>query len=235
MATKIECGKVFGSTDFEYLACGTIGWLKTINNEVRQCKCVGAKLVQDKDDYAHLEYEWKVAGIKEHLFGTFNTLDYGRIFLTEYDAQHGSVDGYCANKKGIMTPNRKISFHQYLMRKYGLTKDCFEFHGVWYDFVSLSTYGVMKDHTIRLLDTDFDIIVNESGVDIIVPLLDGGVNGKRRYPTKEKAYSSMKPLRSFSLDDDDDVPQTPQKVKITIEIECGKINKLKELGAIIKD
>ena len=228
MGNTIECELGLGTTNVNYVAYGTIGWLKTKDNEVRQCKCVGAKVVK-----AHFQYEWKVAGIKEHQFGSSNRLALGIIYQTERGAQHGDTYHGTADE---MKPNRKLSVHTLLKAKYGLSDGCFHMGGTWNNFLTLQTYAVMKDHTCRRLDTDFDIIIDENGVDIVVPMLDGEVNGVRRYPTSEKAYASMKPLKTYSLDDeeDDDEPKPTKKVKVTIEVECDNVGKIKELGTIIE-
>lgn len=230
MSTMIKCEKRIGSTNIYYLAWGTIGWLKTRDNEIRQCKCVGAKLKRDKCSWcSSLQYEWKVAGIKEHQYGTENTLSNGTIYTTEQYAQCGASNGVIGD--GIMTTNRVFSLHEYLIRQYGLTTDCFKLEFGWNNTFTLRTYGIMKDHTIRLLDTDFDIIINNKGIDVVVPFLDN----MRRYPTAEKAFSSMKPLKVYSLDDEDnDVTQPHKKIKVTIEIESHNLSKLKEIGVIVE-
>lgn len=232
--TTIECALGFGTTNISYLSYGTIGWVKTKDNEVRQCKCLGAKWVKKEDPkYGFAKYEWKVAGMKEHQFGSASRLPIGIIYTNEQDAQRGGADG--AIKIGEMKHNNNVSVHNFLMRKYGLAKDCFYMGGTWSNFLTLRTYSSNKDHTTSLRDTEFEIVVDKDGLDIIIPMLEGAVNGVRRYPTAEKAYASMKPLKVYSLDDDEDEdePQAPKKVKVTIEVECDNMGKIKELATII--
>lgn len=217
---------------FNYIPYGTIGFVRTNNNEIRMCKMVGATLKKNENNCGayQLYYEWKVAGIKPHQF-TFSTceLTIGTIYRSEIGAQQG---GASADR---MKCTSSIRIAEYLRNKYGMSKECFSLGGTWYKLFSIETYGVMTNHTIARKPTDFDIVVDENGISVSVPMLDGCVDGVRRYPTYDAAYKAMKPLKVYSLDDDDDEEDEPKpsKVVITIEIETTDIDKVKAFGKII--
>lgn len=217
--------------ELKYVPFGTIGYVKTINNEVRQCKCLGAKWELGKDSLAHVPtYEWKVAGIKEHQFGSASRLAIGIIYKTEIDAQKGGARG--ATKIGELYASATFPIFNYLINKYGMSVDCFECIGAWSHCLHISTYLCNKDHTVSLCKTDFEVLIDENGIDCRIPMLEGVVNGVRRYPTAEKAYAAMKPLKTYSLDDD--VAPTPTKIKVTIEVEIDDIDKVKKYATILE-
>lgn len=233
MSKYLEVSMACGTTDISYIAYGTIGYVKTTDNEVRQCKCIATRWIDNKNtNFLKRQFEWKVAGYKEHFF-TFSTyrLSIGNIYLTEEFAQRGTADKYgvCENKR--MNTNRNVSVHGYLMEKYGMTKDCFDVDGIFDNILLIKTYATMEDGTIKLLPSDIEIVADKDGFRIGIPMLDGSVNGIHRYPTFEKACAASKPLKVYFLDDDE--PTTPKKMKITIEIECDKVGKIKELATII--
>ena len=226
--------------EMTYIPFGTIGYVKTTNNEVRQCKCLGGKSKRIKEDgeVHEIEYEWKVAGYKEHFF-TFSSccLSIGHIYVDEVSAQRGSADTKYGNQKGEMTfTNSGCVFHifNYLIEKYGMSTDCFKLSGTWHNLFHIETYAKFKDHTTKRKATDFEVVVDENGIDCRVPMLDGEVNGIHRYPTAEKAYASMKPLKTYTLDDDDVVAPTPTKIKVTIEVEVDNIDNVKKYATILE-
>lgn len=222
-----------------YIPFETIGYVKTTNNEVRQCKCLGGHLKPievGKTDYS-IQYEWKVAGYKEHFF-TFSSccLSIGHIYKDEVSAQRGTADVKYGNQKGEMTCFCTFPIFNYLIQKYGMDVKCFKLEGTWSNRFHIETYTSNQNHTTCLRHTDFDVVIDENGIDAIVPMLEGAVDGIRRYPTAEKAYASMKPLKTYSLDDDedDDVPTTPTKIKVTIEVEIDNIDNVKKYATILE-
>lgn len=235
----IEVARLFGSSDISYVVYGTIGYLKTKDNEIRQCKCLGAKWTSNDDCRSNGNplYEWKVAGMQEHQFGSVSRLDCGIIYKTEQDAQRGGSSG--PTKNGEMFPNRVVSVHEFLMRKYGLENDSFKFCGTWNDILYIETYTLMKDHTIQLCRTEFEIEVTKDGIDMTIPFLEGPVGGKaKRYATKEQAYKAQKPMKVYILDDDDDEEEEDKKpnetlVKITIEVESKNVEQIKKFATIV--
>lgn len=224
---------------FKYIPFGTIGYVKTINNEVRQCKCLGGrtKCVKEGNDRYSIQYEWKVAGYKEHFF-TFSPccLPIGHIYKDEVSAQRGTADTKYGNKMGEMERGQIFPIFNYLINKYGMDVKCFDLVGTFNDMFGIKTYAKLKDNTTRLRSTDFEVIVDENGIDCRIPMLDGEVDGIRRYPTEEKAYDAMKPLKVYLLDDDDDddVTPTPTKIKVTIEVEIDNIDNVKKYATILE-
>lgn len=222
-----------------YIPFGTIGYVKTIHNNVRQCKCLGGRtkpVEEGKDRYA-IEYEWKVAGYKEHFF-TFLPccLTIGHIYKDEESAQRGAADTERGYQKGEMTAADTFPIFNYLIGKYGMDVKCFNLIVTFDDFLQIKTYGKLLNNTTKLLLTDFEVIVDENGIDCRIPMLDGVVDGVRRYPTAEKAYDAMKPLEVYLLDDDedDDVAPTPTKIKVTIEVEIDNIDNVKKYATILE-
>lgn len=228
--------------EMKYIPFGTIAYVKTTNNEVRQCKCLGGKTmpIQEGKNEHKIQYEWKVAGYKEHFF-TFSSccIPIGHIYMDEVSAQRGSAETKYGNKKGELTfseNGRTFPIFNYLINKYGMSVDCFKVKGTFYDLFHIETYAKFKDNTTSLINTDFEVIVDENGIDCRVPMLEGFVDGSRRYPTAEDAYAAMKPLKTYTLDDDedDDVTPTTTKVKVTIEVEIGNIDNVKKYAAILE-
>lgn len=225
--------------EMRYIPFGTIGYVKTTNNEVRQCKCLGGKTMPMKEDenLHSIQYEWKVAGYKEHFF-TFSScnLSIGRIYMDEVSAQRGTAETRYGSQKGEMTFSRTFPIFKYLINKYGMSVDCFKTMGTWNNCFYIETYAKFKDNTTGRRATDFEVIVDENGIDCRVPMLDGEVNGIHRYPTAEKAYASMKPLKTYSLDDDEDDDVLPKvtKVKVTIEVEIENLDNVKKYATILE-
>ena len=96
-----------------YIPFGTIGYVKTIHNNIRQCKCVGGRtkpVEEGKDRYA-IQYEWKVAGYKEHFF-TFSCccLPIGHIYKDEVSAQRGTANTERGNHRPDKGPGRRNLF-----------------------------------------------------------------------------------------------------------------------------
>lgn len=225
--------------EMKYIPFGTIGYVKTTNNEVRQCKCLGGKTMPMKEgeNLHSIQYEWKVAGYKEHFF-TFSSccLSIGHIYKDEVSAQRGTADVKYGDKKGEMTCFGTFPIFNYLINKYGMSVDCFKLEGTWNHCFHIETYAKFKDNTTGRRATDFEVIVDENGIDCRVPMLEGVVDGIRRYPTAEKAYASMKPLKTYSLDDDedDDVQPKVTKVKVTIEVEIENLDNVKKYATILE-
>lgn len=222
-----------------YIPFGTMGYVKTIHNEVRQCKCLGGRTMPMKEgaDQHSIQYEWKVAGYKEHFF-TFSSccLPIGHIYKDEVSAQRGSADTEYGSQKGEMAFDCTFPIFNYLINKYDMDVKCFNMMGTFGNLLEIKTYAKLKDNTTRLRSTDFEVIVDENGIDCRIPMLDGEVDGIRRYPTAEKAYDAMKPLKTYLLDDDDedDVMPTPTKIKVTIEVEIDNIDNVKKYATILE-
>lgn len=228
--------------EMKYIPFGTIAYVKTTDNEVRQCKCLGGKTMpmEEGGSLHSIRYEWKVAGYKEHFF-TFSSccLSIGRIYKDEISAQRGTADTKYGNSKGELKfseNGRVFPIFNYLINKYGMSVNCFKLEGTWSSCFHVETYAKFKDNTTGLRATDFEVIVDENGIDCRIPMLDGEVNGIRRFPTAEDAYAAMKPLKTYSLDDDDDddVAPTATKIKVTIEVEIDNIENVKKYATILE-
>lgn len=223
------------SPEIKFVRFGTMGYVKTTDNEVRQCKCLGGKTMPMKEGGSlhSIQYEWKVAGYKEHFF-TFSPsrISIGRIYIDEVSAQRGGASENCPTQKGEMTAVAMFPIFNYLINKYGMSVDCFKATGTWGNCFHIETYAKFKDNTTGRRATDFEVIVDENGIDCRVPMLDGEVNGIHRYPTAEKAYASMKPLKTYSLDDD--VQPKVTKVKVTIEVEIENLDNVKKYATILE-
>lgn len=225
--------------EIKFVPFGTIGYVKTIDNEVRQCKCLGGKTIPTKEVetcYA-IQYEWKVAGYKEHFF-TFSPsrISIGRIYVDEVSAQRGCASEYGPTQNGEMTATTKFPIFNYLINKYGMSVNCFKVTGTWNNCFHIETYAKFDDNTTGLRETDFEVIIDENGIDCCIPMLEGNVNGIQRFPTEEDAYAAMKPLKVYLLDDeeDDDVEPTTTKIKVTIEVEIDNIDNVKKYATILE-
>lgn len=234
MSTLLKCNKVFNTGSINYVGYGTIGWLKTKDNKVRQCRCIGARLVPPKPNYgcSTIEYEWEIAGLQEHEFGTYFKVNSGLLYLKEEYAQNGSATD--ENWSGLMMPNRTFLIHSFI-KKYGLDNRCVQFGGPYYNLLKIQTFASFRDGTCRLVDTDFEIALDEDGLDIIVPMLDGWVDGKHRYATEEECYASKKPLEVYLFDDDadNDKKDTQQRLRVVVDIECGDLDRINDIGIIV--
>lgn len=235
---QIECALAFMSGKISYVAYGTIAWLKTTDNVVRQAKCIGAytKPRENGSSLGLLVHVWKVAGIKE-TFESFNAsrIKLGILYVNKDCAQNGSAKWDCATQIGELTYNQVVSVHKFLMAKYNLTSNNFEFRGTWNNFLSVLCYEpVEKDHTAKQICADFDIRVNENGIDIIVPRLDNHTI----FATKHEAYASMAQLTTITFDDEvaeQEEFETEQKVRITIEVATKDLSKIKAFAEIVKE
>lgn len=227
--------------EIKFFPYGTIAYVKTTDNEVRQCKCLGGKTIpmEEGGGLHSIQYEWKVAGYKEHFF-TFSSccLSIGHLYKNEISAQRGRADMKYGNQKGELTfteNGRVFPIFNYLINKYGMSVNCFNLQGSWNELLHIETYVKLKDNTTELRATDFEVIVDENGIDCHIPMLDGKVNGIRRFPTAEGAYAAMKPLKTYLLDDDDDdVAPITTKIKVTIEVEVDNIENVKKYATILE-
>lgn len=202
--TAIECKIGFGTSNIDYVRYGTIGWLKTTNNEIRQCKCMGAIWETNKGGYLKPTYEWKVAGITEHQFGGHCNLEIGTIYQTEKYAQHG-YSSYHSCAGGLLQYNGVLSVHGAMHKKYGIDiNKCIRMSGTWDNILSLQCYGISVNNAIALYPTAFNIKLDKEGIDVYIPMLDGCVDNKHRYPTYELAQAACKPLKTYLLEEDDE-------------------------------
>lgn len=219
--------------EMKYIPFGTIGYVKTTNNEVRQCKCLGGKTIPKGGGSLHsIQYEWKVAGYSEHFF-TFSCsyISLGRIYIDEVSAQRGLSSEFCPTQKGEMTFTNTFPIFKYLINKYGMSVDCFKNSGTFGTCFQIETYANVTNNTTELRATDFEVIVDENGIDCRIPMLDGEVKGVRRFPTAEDAYAAMKPLKTYLLDDD--VAPIATKMKFIIEVDIDNIENIKKYATIL--
>lgn len=233
---------------FLYVPYGTIGYVKTINNEVRQCMCLGGKAnpyYGFSEPLLVINYEWKVAGYEKHFFTNKPFLiSIGAIYSDEQSAQNGSaVSSPYKNTIGLYD---EIDILGFLAGKYGISEDNISFK--WFsetnpDYsvhvikaLGLETYHINSDRTLEMKETDFEISVGKNGVECVVPMLEGEVNGERRFAMEGEAYESAKPLKTYLLGEGNGEVEKnfATKIKLTIEVEIGKIDDIREIATILK-
>lgn len=218
----------------DFIAYGTIGYLRTANNEVRQCVCLGGHSIPSLQQQGRheMEYEWKVAGFNEHFTTrSVSRLSIGIIYDSESAAKRGTYRADVPAQIGELKTNLKVNLYEILNSKYGLSRNCVKLGGTWDDLFSLHCYGVCTDNSVKTFSTDFEIFVIEDGVEIIVPHLDKNL----RYPTKEQAYNAMAPCKTYLLVDEYE-KETPtiKKITITIEVEETNLEEVKKYATILK-
>ena len=204
------------STIISYVPVGTIGWLKTKEGEVRQVKLVKIEWVSSKEGCNHARYEWKVAGLKEHYFGTHNTLSIGTIYETEFYAQHGGAT-HC-NYKGVLCDKWVFNIYGILEKKYGVfpPDDRFDCAGTWGDFLSISTIAMAQDGTMPIQrNTPFCVEIDSDGIRAWIPSVDNGT----RFLTREAALASYKPKKSITFEDEEEEIADEEEKTITLKVE----------------
>lgn len=224
-------------TSLFYVELGTLAWLKTENGEIRQCKCVGVKWVNSDNDTPHPQHEWKVAGLNGTIFSDWLRPKNGVIYTTKEAARNGRGYNGAPKQIGEIDYNTHTSVVDFLCKKYGLTEKNFVVHnGQFYTTLWVKAYRILTDNSIDMCCVDFEADVTKNGFDIRIPMLDGVVNGYRRYATKEKAMQALKArTKVYSFDDEDESDtQAKTKVKITIEVETENVEQIKKFATIIQ-
>ena len=228
MVTYIKTkGGFDGSTLVEYVPIGTIGWLKTKDNKVRQAKLV--KIVWDKSEKGITIpiCEWKIAGIDYHVFSTdWCTIPtMGKIYDSEFNAQHGSA---VHHSTGYIRPTETFNIETKLVLKYGaFDRNRLNFsYSASSDFLGLVTIGLKEDGTFPLYyETPFCIMINEYGVHVSIPSVDNGT----AFLSFQKAYAAYKPNKSITFEDAE-CKKKEQEETITLKVEINK----KDLEQITK-
>lgn len=213
---------------------GTIGWMKCMDNTIRQCKCVNVYFVKC-DSFYTTQYEWLIGGMGIRRGSCSRIEKVGIIYQTEKDALIGYGDTIYGHQDNEMFPNIKIDILYILKQKYGLSNYCIERQEFSDNLYHLRTYGVMQDNSIALRETDFFVTWSEKGViDVVIPMLEGSVNGIRRYPTREIALQHVRQLKVYTLDDEIENDVAPiTKVKVTIEVETTNLENIKKIAKIL--
>ena len=215
---------------------GTFGWVKCMDNTIRQCKCVNVYFDNHGVENMPCEvvYEWLVGG-KGILKGTSSRIEkFGIIYETKESAMTGLGNPTWGYQQGEMSFNKTINILSILKQKYGLNNACLE-RDTFTTNYTLRTYGIFNDNTINLLSTNFHVTWSEKGViDVIVPMLEGGVKGIRRYPTREIALQHIHPLKVYTLDDEiENGTASITKVKLIIEVETTNLENIKKIAKIL--
>lgn len=204
------------STLIKYVPVGTMGWLKTKNGEVRQTKLVKVVWCENTKKEIVPRCEWKVAGIKEHVFGTWNILPCGVIYKTEFLAQHGSA--MKCHHEGIIAPTFSFNLYSVLVNKYGDfdINERFSCESTWKDVLSINTIAMEQDGTMPIKrKTPFCVEIDSDGVHAWIPSVDNGT----RFLTQGAALASYKPKKSITFDDEDVVDDEPNEKTITLKVE----------------
>lgn len=191
----ISATKMF-STLINFVPVGTIAYLKTKDSEVRQVKLIKVEWVKD----GFPRCEWKVAGIKEHQFGSWCALPNGMIYSTEFDAQHGSAEN--CHHEGLLCATAKFNLYEEFEKSHGkFDINRFDTHGTWNDILSISTIKMKKDGTMPIeYKTPFCVEIDSDGVHAWIPSVSNGT----RFLTKEAAIASYKPKKTITFEDEDD-------------------------------
>ena len=195
--TKSIRTKKSNNTLVNYVRIGTIAWVKTTKNEIRQCRL--ERLTYKGYDMPILE--WKVAGWDDIYIGrnwrTINGI--GVIYKTKFEAEHGSSNVNCNDS--TFAPNDTFNVRTLLEERYGeIPSEMFRFIGCWQDVLSIKTIAMKEDGTMQwVYDTPFSIVADKNGVKITIPLVDFG----EVFLTKEAALATYKPLPIFTFEDDD--------------------------------
>jgi hypothetical protein len=184
------------STLINFVPVGTIAYLKTKDSEVRQVKLIKVEWVND----GFPRCEWKVAGMKEHQFGSWCALPDGMIYGTEFDAQHGSAEN-CSHK-GLLCTTAKFNLYEEFEKSHGKFHiNRFDTHGTWNDILSISTIKMEKDGTMPIeSETPFCVEIDSDGVHAWIPSVSNGT----RFLTKEAAIASYKPKKTITFEDEED-------------------------------
>lgn len=213
-----------------YLPYGTIAYLKTKDNEIYQAKLVGIEWQSDHG-YGKPVYEWKVAGHKEHFFGSESKISLGTLYDGEDNAQHGSHDGW--QSEGKLDARLCFNMRTALVEKYG---------NAIHDLVNVSwdspfhhfyvyCYALLQSGSIVSSRSEIKIWCDQDGMHISIPRLDD----KQRYLTEEDARKAFKPKKVHTFDDDDDINDEEKEKTITMKIEVKEsdLAKIKEIIKII--
>lgn len=218
------------NTIVKYVRVGTIGWLKTINNEVRQCRL---ERVSFKDRHVPI-LEWKVASVKDTLIGNdWNTINgVGVIYNTKYEAEHGSSNVRCNSSK--FTTNDTFDVRKSLIERYGdFSRDMLYDNGYCCWDCSLAIHTIkMKDDGTMVLDynTPFNVVIDKNGVNITIPSVDKG----ERFLTQKAALATYKPLPIYTLDDEEETKTFTIKAEAvfsrTIEVKADTYEQAVEIA-----
>lgn len=183
------------STLINYVPVGTVAYLKTKDSEVRQVKLIKVEWVKD----GFPRCEWKVAGIKEHQFGSWCALPNGMIYSTEFDAQHGSAEN--CHHEGLLCATAKFNLYEEFEKSHGKFHiNRFDTHGTWNDILSISTIGMSDDGTMPIeYKTPFCVEIDSNGVHAWIPSV---INGTR-FLSKEAALASYKPKKTITFEDEE--------------------------------
>lgn len=213
----------------EYIPHGTRGYVKTIDNEIRECECLGAIWINDYTP----QYTWRVAGYKEPICGSASRLPIGIIYQYESDAQIGQSRHNAPSQKGEMTTSCRVNILKLLQNKYGfIGSNSFDYHGTFNDYISINAYKICEDNSIRTIAVEFNVVVNEDGLDIVIPALENN----EVYSTEESAVQSTKKLKVIHLGDDEEEEQQDSDTKIRLEVEIMSkdLDKIQALCANVK-
>jgi hypothetical protein len=227
--TSIKTTEKHG-TIVKYVSIGTIGWLKTNTNEVRQCRL---ERVTFKDRHVPI-LEWKVGGMKDNLFGyNWNTIEgLGVIYNTQYEAEHGSSNESFNYSK--FAPNDTFNVRTILTKRYGnFSNEMLYDNGFccWDCNLAIHTITMEKNGTLLLqYNTPFKVVIDKNGVNITIPSVDRG----EAFLTNKAALATYKPLPIYTLDDEDEAKTFTIKAEAvfsrTIEVKADSYEEAVEIA-----
>lgn len=227
-----------------YIEYGTIGWLKTMNGEVRQCKCVGFKFVENFP-YCKIQYKWSIAGIAgkdSSVVGTESRITTGAdefrgIIYSDFNsARFGRGLPNVIPQENEMLPNAKFYVAADLVNRYHVVTDNIELKQDDYGnkYLNLFAYGINKDRSVTRYLTGFDIVMDKNGIRSCVPMLDGRVDGIHRYATKESAYAAIEPIKVYTFDEEEPTDTDDDTLCITIKIKSCDLNKISDIAEFLE-
>lgn len=224
-----------------YVEYDTIGWLKTINGEVRQCKCVGFKF-DNNFPYSKIQYKWSIVGKDISVVGTESRLTTdadettGIIYTDFNSAKLGRGLPNVIPQKNEMLPNTKFYVVADLVNRYHVITDNIELKQDVYgnNYLNLLAYGINKDKSVTRYLTGFDIVMDKNGIRTCVPMLDGRVDGIHRYATKENAYAAIEPIKVYTFDEEEPTDADDDTLYITIKIKSCDLNKISDIAEFLE-
>lgn len=227
---RLKCEKRNGiNLQFLYIEYGTKGFVKTLNGEIRECKCLGGTL-KPQTGWGVMEYMWKVAGVDEIQHGTKNTIPLGVIYKSLEGATYGTCRGSLANSEpDTMDENGYMFPIPYLAQKYGIGSENVRFIGAHMNIIELKTFLVSRDSKVIEMNTDFNLSVTKDGVTIDIPSVDN----ESTFVSSDDAWNSIKPSKVFYLDDDKGKEDVSSYTRLVVDIKESKMDDLRDIAIIV--
>lgn len=232
-----------------YIDYGTMGFVKSFDGNIYQCKLIGAKW-NNVQGYTKPTYRWRIAGIgdMDGIEGSASKLPIGRIYETlEYAKKGTSNTKLSMNEEwklvGKMKEHSRFNVVDYLCDKYGFDERNFSFGKSFSNFslytstiypIKLLTWGITEDKCVKRFSTDFNLYVDKDGIDLDIPSMDKN----ERFTTKEQADKAVGPYDVFLFQDSEMelIPSEKtetEEVTITIKVKKNKVERITKFAELI--